>query len=244
MPAIGALFSRPTSVSRNGKVLTNLRGVNTAIPYDFSPSKIALAGGAISQVSSSGPDGEGAWANTIKYAYEATSEAAIPYINYSALLSAATTFTIFIRLYIKELTGVTGTNETIFYNGFEDPPNYTYNGFLLNFNRTSNRLTFDLLNGSQVQISNVTLLTNTWYHYGLKVATDATSTKVKVWENGTYIDEFDLTIPMIPATGSTSLFSTPGPVYGFFGGITDFAFIEGTDITDAQMPAFAVAPFV
>jgi hypothetical protein len=243
----GTLVRTPTSLSRNNKVKTNLRGINAASPVDYANEKFSLSATNLVQVSSAIPTGEGAWANTIKYAYEAQTEATATYIQYPTVISSASDFTIFLRFYIKEITGLASTFETLFFSGFVDFINYDYNGYIINYNRVNNILTFDLLNGGSVQLSTLTFNTNEWYHYGMKIRTVTGGTKIKVWENGVSTGaESEFGISLAPPTGSTSLFSANQPGFGdyFYGGITDFTFLEGNDITDDQMPAFASAPFI
>ncbi len=241
MPA-GALVRIPRSLSRNAKLLTNLRGIDEVSPYDFaSPSRSFT----VVDLRQTAVTGGGTWANTIQWQYENLSQATDTFIGYPSLLSNATTFTLLFRIKLKAASGSPNTMQIIFFNGLFDPITPSFNGYSVEYNSNTNRILFNPFITSSVVMNTLTLTTDTWYHYGLKVTT-STTTVVDVWENGTYSGPYDLGAVISTPTGSTSLFSFTGaPIaVGLHGCLTDVVFLEGTDLTADEMAAFAEAPYI
>lgn len=249
MPA-GALYQIPTSLNRDGKLKTNLRGILAPNAIDYADTSRVITATDIRQTTVSGG---GAWSNSIQWAYENTREDSDGLLQYSSLLSSATTFTLLFRFKLKTPTVETpNVQQVLFFNGllniFAFPP--LLNGYAIIYDSSNNVLRFDPLGvAPPAQLSSGTLTQGIWYHYGLKVTTPVDisgATIIDVWENGTPLAPIDLGVSISTPTGGTSLFSIaspPQPV-GFHGFITDFVLLEGTELTNEQMVAFAEAPYI
>ena len=117
MPA-GNLTRVSPSLTRNGTCLSNLRGANPVYDY-VAPSRSFSIGPALSTISTIGTAGADTWANTIQRSYYSTDSEQSAVISYPSLLSATTTGTILIRLYIQAHTGgnIPPIVQPVFQNG-------------------------------------------------------------------------------------------------------------------------------
>lgn len=241
----GTLVSLPQSLSRSGNTLINLRGIvegGKAFNYIRQQGDPSVAN--ISRVTSSMNSNSAGWTSTIRYAFEPDAEGSFSYIEYGKLMSADTSFTILFRALMKDMvapnTGWIFTNGDILSaNGYA----ITYDPFASTINlaiaeNVNYAFAFLTLNSSSI-------LTNQWYHYGIRVTTSGGNTIVDWWENGGAKQTSSLGWQFVtPASGGTKLMNSSGNYEPFYGKLTDFAFLNGAFLTDSQMVAFASAPFV
>jgi hypothetical protein len=248
---IGALVQIPTSLSRGGKCVTNLRGLSPGATQDYaSPSRTFTTTNLVRNVCTN-IGGVGNWANTIPNSFETKSELETSLIEYPGLLSSSKTGTLLFRMYLLERTPGTppipSRVECIMKNGQIQPGAGDGYAVLLSYDASGDfyALNFVLPGAGFVQMnSGASLNFNTWYTYGVKFDSNASpgSTIITIFENGTFISSASQS-EMITPTGGTSLFSDPSFGLPFYGGITDFTILE-TLLSDDEIIAFATAPYI
>jgi hypothetical protein len=255
----GALVRIPPSLSRNGKVLTNLRGINSADPVDYIDPSGKITAQNIAQIQvQTIPTGIGDWKNSIVYTYgipDPFDPFAERIINYPQLLSNTVSGILLFRMYVNEDQPPYEPEPSsfLFLNGTSDPNSGIFDGYAIEVTYDSIDINVNFLilsnkGNISTQLNTSGLSRLEWYHFGVKFDSQGSSIFVTPWFNGIQgsTSEYENT-EIVEPTGGTFLYNNPfgGGSTGFYGGITDFVFIDGVDtLTDNEMSAFAIAPFV
>jgi hypothetical protein len=246
MPA-GNLVRIPTSLSRGGTTLTNLRGIvegNKAV--DYMGSKILATAEGILQVTTAFHTNSDAWTSSIRYAFEPVSEINTSYISYSKSLTDSTTVTILFRVLFNPVMNPFSP-ATIFQNGDTFS---LIGGYSIVYLPYSESVAFFMSENSQSNfvgfaLNSAPIETGKWYHYGIQVVTSEGNTVVEWWENGIQQAGCNLGWEFqTPQGGTTKLFNDANNYSLFYGKITDFVFLNGKTLNASEMSAFGSAPFV
>lgn len=245
MPA-GNLVSFPTSLSREGKTVINLRGIlgtgNSAYDY-ITPSYFSNTTNDIDQSATALLSNSGPWTSTVFWAYgtRTSSPSPSPSITFTTLLSSETSFTLMFRVLFLSGAPFSGI---VLQNGDTD----LNSGFAIQTNFFNNRLFFYIFENVSYNFQsislNLSLSQNQWYHYAIRVTTDRGNTTVDWWENGVKASQVSLGWEYVAPIGTTTFFNNASNSYPFYGKLTDFTFLKGVDLTDNQIASFATAPFV
>lgn len=244
---IGALVRIPTSLSRGGHCVTNLRGLIPDAPIDYINPSRSITAQNLSRGNSGDYAGSGNWVNTIRYTFQ-SNEVFPPSLTYPSLLSTATTGTLLFRMYLLTPKFSINPVQCLFKNGRLVPGSGSGYAVLLSYDASGETyiLQFVLPGvGSAVMNTGPSMTYETWYTYGVVFdsLTSPGSTKLRIYENGTVIGSTTLD-PMITPTTGTSLFvDGETSQFRFLGGITDFALLEST-LTEDEILAFANAPYI
>ena len=240
----GNLVRIPTSLSRGGTTLTNLRGVLTSgNALDYTGKYIPTTSDIL-QVTSAFQSNSAAWTSTIRYAFEPVSESNTPYISYGSIILNESNATFLFRVLCNPL--VNSNTGFILLNG-----NTEYYGlFYLYYDPSSSNIDFAIsenvnYNYAFFRLNSSSINPNQWYHYGVKLTTSNSNTTVDWWENGVKQAGCNLGWEyLVPTSGETKLFNDNTNFYPFYGKLTDIVLMNGNPLSDDQMAAFGSAPFV
>ena len=160
----------PTSLSRGGTTLTNLRGVlRSGNALDYTGTYIPTTNDIL-QVTTALQSNSDAWTSTIRYAFEPVSESNTPYINYGSILLNESNATLLFRVLCNPL--VNSNTGYIFLNG-----DLNYNSFfVVYYDPHSSNIDFEVAESVNSNIAFFSLNSssinpNQWYHYGVKLTT-------------------------------------------------------------------------
>jgi hypothetical protein len=248
MPA-GNLVSLPPSLSRSGNTLVNLRGIiEGGKAFNYIPQAVVNPTVAnISRVTTSLNSNSGGWTSTIRYAFEPDAEGTFSYIDFGKPISIDTSFTILFRILCKELTD-SNVVPYIFFNG----DIFNFSGYIIQYDAIQQNISFGIASNPEggpvfglVTLNTTPIVTNTWYHYGIRVTTSGGTTVMNWWQNGGVKQTSNLGFEFLaPGGGGAKLMNDPSNYAPFYGKLTDFVFLNGASLTDSQMAAFGTAPFV
>lgn len=224
----------PTSLSRGGKCLTNLRGVfkPDGSLYDFAAPDRQLPNDETYPATKEKTT-TGVWSSSIPWAYTGD----FSFFFYPSLLSSSTSGTIIFRLYIKSIE-YPQSETLVFYNGVAYQDGYI---ILLIYNGSSYSLDFanfaDLTN-DRITISDGSLQTNTWYQFSVSFTTTEGSTTLQIYQNGSAVPTSGSTLAnaIITPTANTAVSVTATS-------LTDFAVFDEV-LPNRQLAAFGQAPYL
>jgi hypothetical protein len=254
MPA-GNLIRVSPSLTRNGTCLSNLRGANPVYDY-VAPSRSFTVGAALSTISTVGTAGADTWANTIQRSYYSTDSEQSSVISYPSLLSATTTGSILIRLYIQpHPEGTTPPMvQTVFQNGTGGTNGYSI--FLTAYDDLSGGYEYNLWFGRNQDLSTdwvplvqrpapvlevggeavSVIQTDQWFQFSITFVSGSGVTTVRAYLSGSGPNEQVIPNELTTPTGGTELMN-------FFGRVTDFAFFN-VQLADSLLIAYGTAPYI
>ncbi len=236
----------PTSLSRGGKCVTNMRGVfkEDGTPYDFvNPGREIIKGAQIDKVKTN----TGVWSSSIPWAYTTTDVSGDLVLTYPSLVSSARSGTVIFRMLIKNQASPP-SEQAIFINGNVFSDGY---GILLAYQYDSTlsqnvyNIYFTNLRDpflDRVQLNDNPLSLNTWYQFSVAFDTQTVSastyTTLYIYQDGIASRFSGLTLlyEILTPTNATSLM-------GFVGSLTDFALIEEV-LPTTQLAVFGKAPYL
>lgn len=237
----------PTSLSRNGSCLSNLRGVfkPDGKAYDFAkPDRVFNSPPNIIREKTA----TGEWSSSIPWAYTTNSTEGDATLNYPELLSTTRSGTILFRMFIKYVE-TPQSEYLVFSNG-----NYSVDGYAIILTYSFDSILFENVYNvffenmndptrDRIQLNSNPLTIDTWYQFSVSFETVTisalTTTKLLIYEGAKlsiYSGLSLMTAVNTPTAGISAFF-------GFYGSITDFVFLD-TNLPFTDLAAFGQAPYL